>query len=148
LGRGKELGRVIDERHHVFLGVVKQEAALNWDRLSAADSQVRIEGERALPYAVASLTVVPHSQKDLPSAALTPLAGGDLAVSAQDQSGRKAVEQFFLLRAHLDTAAPQPATAASRNGRSGWIRVELQPRPLGQRLWQTLQQFFQRRYQL
>ena len=62
--------------------------------------------------------------------------------------GNIRLEQFFLLRAHLDTAAPQPATAASRNGRSGWIRVELQPRPLGQRLWQTLQQFFQRRYQL
>ena len=148
VSRGKELGRVVDERSHLFLGVVKQEAALNWDRLKAQDSRVRIEGERADEHAVTQLTVVPHSQKDLPSAALTPLAGGDLAVSAQDQTGRKAVEQFFLLRAQLDSSTSQGPEAASRNGRSGWIRVQLPPRPLADRLWQTVQQFFQRRYQV
>lgn len=148
VNRGKELGRVVDERSHLFLGVVKQEAALNWDRLKAEGSQVRIEGERADAHEVTRLTVVPHSQKELPSAALTPLAGGDLAVSAQDQSGRKAVEQFFLLRAQLANSTSQGPQEASRNGRSGWIRVQLPPRPLAERLWQTVQQFFQRRYQV
>jgi len=148
VARGKELGRVVDERSHIFLGVVKQEASLNWDRLKAEGSQVRIEGERATEHRVTALTVVPHSQKELPSAALTPLAGGDLAVSAQDQTGRKAVEQFFLLRAQLGSSTSQGPEAASRNGRSGWIRVQLPARPLAERLWQWAQQFFQRRYQV
>jgi putative peptide zinc metalloprotease protein len=148
VARGKELGRVVDERSHIFLGVVKQEASLNWDRLKADGSQVRIEGERAMEHRVTELTVVPHSQKELPSAALTPLAGGDLAVSAQDQTGRKAVEQFFLLRAQLGPSSSQSPEAASRNGRSGWIRVHLPSRPLAERLWQWTQQFFQKRYQV
>lgn len=146
VGRGKELGRVLDERSHVFLGVLRQEAALNWGALSAAGAQVRIEGERGQVHAVRSLTVVPHSQKDLPSAALTPLGGGELAVSARDQSGRQALEQFFLLRAHLQ---PQPSQADRHwHSRSGWIRVELPARALAPRAIEAVQQFFQRRYQL
>ena len=146
VGRGKELGRVVDDRSHVFLGVLRQEAAINWDALSAPGAQVRIEGERGDVWAVSSLTVVPHSQKDLPSAALTPLAGGELAVSARDQTGRQAVEPFFLLRAHLQT---EPGTRPRHwHSRSGWIRVALPARPLGARVLESIQQFFQRRYQL
>jgi putative peptide zinc metalloprotease protein len=146
VGRGKELGRVVDDRSHVFLGVLRQESAINWDALTAHGTQVRIEGERAEVRGVQSLNLVPHSQKDLPSAALTPLGGGDLAVSSRDQTGRQAVEQFFLLRAHL-----LPKSGGSHghlHSRSGWIRVELPARPLWPRVRETVQQFFQRRYQL
>mgnify|MGYP006272610887 CR=1 FL=1 len=146
VGRGKELGRVIDERSHVFLGVVKQEVALDWDALRADAATVRIEGERAVERKVEQLSFVPHSQKDLPSAALTPLAGGDLAVSSKDQTGRKALEQFFLLRAAL--LADAQSDAVTHNSRSGWLRVEMPARPLAPRVFQLLQQYFQRRYQV
>lgn len=146
VGRGRELGRVIDEGSHVFLGVLRQEAAINWGALSAGGAQVRIEGERGTVRPVHRLTVVPHSQKDLPSAALTPLAGGDLAVSTRDQSGRQALEQFFLLRAQLQQL-PAPGDAV-HHSRSGWIRVELPARALGPRALEAVQQFFQRRYQV
>jgi putative peptide zinc metalloprotease protein len=146
VARGKEIGRVIDERQHVFLGVVRQEVALNLDVLNARDAQVRIEGERALKHQVSHLTVMPHSQKNLPSAALTPLAGGELAVSAKDQSGRQALEHFFLLRATL-TDDPL-ASSAYRNSRSGWIRLKMPARPLAPRALESVQQFFQRRYQV
>lgn len=146
VGRGRELGRVVDERSHVFLGVLRQEAALNWGALSATGAQVRVEGERATARPVRSLTVVPHSQKDLPSLALTPLAGGDLAVSVRDPNGRQAVEQFFLLRAQMQELPQQAATA--HHSRSGWIRVELPARALGPRALEAVQQFFQRRYQV
>lgn len=146
IGRGKEIGRVIDDRSRVFLGVIKQEVSLNWDALQAQAASVKVEGERATDLAVSEITVVPHSQKDLPSLALTPLAGGDLAVSTKDQSGRKAVEQFFLLRAQLESS--QTGTDAYLSGRSGWIRVELPARPLGPRVIEAVQQYFQRRYQV
>ncbi len=147
IARGKELGRVIDERSHVFLGVVRQEVAVNWNTLSAQDSAIKIEGEREREHRIAQLTVVPHSQKDLPSLALTPLAGGEQAVSARDQSGRQALEQFFLLRAYLSSATGTELSGV-HNGRSAWIRVQLPPRPLAERAWQAMRQFFQRRYQL
>jgi putative peptide zinc metalloprotease protein len=147
VGRGKELGRVIDERSQVFLGVLRQEAAINWDALTAEGAQVRIEGHRAQVQQVRRLTVLPHSQKDLPSAALTPLAGGDQAVSARDQSGRQAVEQFFLLRAQLQGGV-DTVEAGVLHSRSGWIRLTLPPRPLAPRALEALQQFFQRRYQV
>ena len=146
LARGKEIGRVIDERQHVFLGVVRQEVALNLDVLNAQDAQVRIEGERALAHRVSRLTVMPHSQKNLPSAALSPMAGGDQAVSTKDQSGRQALEQFFLLRAILTDDTAQ--SRAYRNSRSGWIRLEMPARPLAPRVLEVVQQFFQRRYQV
>ena len=90
---------------------------------------------------------MPHSQKDLPSAALTPLAGGDLAVSARDQSGRQAIEQFFLLRAQLAPASEGDGHRL-QHSRSGWIRLQLPPRPLAPRALEAVQQFFQRRYQV
>jgi hypothetical protein len=79
--------------------------------------------------------------------ALTPLAGGEQAVSARDQSGRQALEQFFLLRAYLSSATGTELSGV-HNGRSAWIRVQLPPRPLAERAWQAMRQFFQRRYQL
>jgi putative peptide zinc metalloprotease protein len=146
VARGKEIGSVVDERQHVFLGVVGQAVALNLDALNAADAHVRVEGERELEHQVSRLTVVPHSQKNLPSVALTPLAGGDLAVSAKDQSGRQALEQFFLIRAALKDTPREESVYL--NGRSGWIRLQLPARPLAPRVLESVQQFFQRRYQV
>lgn len=147
VGRGAELGRVVDDREHHFLGVIPQEAASALTEMRVEGSQVRIEGSRDVAHATLGLTLLPHSQRTLPSAALSPLAGGKIAVSASDPSGKQSVEPFFLLRANLANGALAGGRVVAA-GRTGWIKVSLPPRPLIAQGWRAARQFLQRRYQL
>lgn len=147
VGRGAELGRVVDDREHDFLGVIRQEAASALAEMRTDGSRVRIEGQRDEAHPTLSLTLLPHSQRTLPSAALSPLAGGDIAVSAADPSGKESVEAFFLLRAEL-AAGALAGSATVWAGRTGWIKVRLPAKPLAVQGWRAARQFLQRRYQL
>ncbi|MBF0420792.1 MAG: hypothetical protein HQL78_11585 [Magnetococcales bacterium] len=148
VARGAELGRVVDDRSHVFLGVIHQEAALALSELQGVGSEVRIEGERATIYPVTRLNLIPHSQSTLPSAALSPLAGGKTAIKTNDPSGKQSAEPFFLLRAEFSPDPEHRFTYAPRSERSGWIKVRLPSRPLVVQVERAIFQFFQRRYSL
>lgn len=148
VARGAELGRVIDDRSHVFLGVIHQEAALALSELQGEGSELRIEGERATIYPVTRLNLIPHSQSTLPSAALSPLAGGKTAIKTNDPSGKQSSEPFFLLRAEFSPDPVHGFTYAPRSDRSGWIKVRLPSRPLVVQAQRAVYQFFQRRYSL
>ncbi len=148
VGRGAELGRVVDDRSHVFLGVIRQEAASALFDLIAEGNTVRIEGERNVLHAVDKLSLVPHSQSILPSAALSPVAGGAVPVSATDPSGKHAAEPFFLLRAELQAEPTRSSADAVRHGRTGWIKIRLPARPLAAQAWRGVTQFIQRRYKV
>ncbi|MEX8493767.1 hypothetical protein [Sphaerotilus sp.] len=153
VGRGADLGVVVDDRELVFLGVLRQEAALALTTLQPGSAGVRIEGERDQVREVARLTLLPHSQSTLPSTALTPLAGGSVAVLRTESGPTQAVEPFFLLRAEL-VAQPsrQEMQTASvdplRHGRTSWVRIQLPARPLLVQGWVRLTQYLQRRYQV
>jgi putative peptide zinc metalloprotease protein len=148
LARGAEMGRVVDDRTHVFLGVIRQETAIALVDMQLQGSRVRIEGERDVIHETQSVRLVPHSQSTLPSAALSPGAGGAVAVKTTDSSGTQAVEPFFLLRAELQGEIDQTSNAVVRHGRAGWIKIRLTPRPLAWQAWRGMTQFFQRRYKL
>jgi putative peptide zinc metalloprotease protein len=148
MARGAELGRVVDDRSQVFFGVIRQEAATALLGLEEEESRVRIEGERHHLHTAQRFSLVPHSQSTLPSAALSPLAGGSVAVSTADPSGKQAVEAFFLLRAELSPEAGRSVNDPLRHGRAGWIKIRLPARPLALQAWRAATQYFQRRYKL
>ncbi len=148
MARGAELGRVVDDRAQVFLGVIRQEAATALLGLQEEESRVRIEGERDILHTAQRFSLVPHSQSTLPSAALSPLAGGTVAVSTADPSGKQAVEAFFLLRAELSPEPERDLHDPLRHGRAGWIKIRLPARPLASQAWLAATQYFQRRYKL
>ncbi len=148
LGRGAELGEVVDDRRHRFVGIIRQEDADVLTQARRTDAQIRLEGDRGTALDALDLTLVPHSQVTLPTAALSPAAGGDVPVSAADPSGKRSAEPFFLLQADLPTFEENGQPATIRSGRSGWIRLHLPWRPLAVQGWGRLRQFFQRRYQL
>ena len=148
VSRGAELGRVVDDTSHVFLGVIRQEAAAVLYDLQVAGTGVRIEGERDVQHNVGRVSLVPHSQKTLPSAVLSPLAGGEVPVAASDSSGRQAVEPFFMFRAEMQLDTLRGIAAPLRHGRAGWVRIRLPPRPLAVQAWRSANQYFQRRYKL
>ena len=146
--RGAELGRVVDDRTQVFLGVIRQEAATALLGLEGHLMRVRIEGERDQVHIADHFSLVPHSQSTLPSAALSPLAGGNVPVSTADPSGKQAVETFFLLRAELHPEGDRGMDAPLRHGRAGWIKIRLPARPLAQQAWRAVHQYIQRRYKV
>jgi putative peptide zinc metalloprotease protein len=143
---------VVDDRRQVFLGVLKQESSLALSVASsaqAANAQVRIEGERAAVHGVTQVVLVPHSQSALPSAALSPLAGGTVPVLRNAESNvAQAVEAFFLLRAELVTEAGRQDGDPLRHGRTSWLRIELPAKPLLLQAWTWASQYLQRRYQV
>lgn len=143
ISRGAEIGMVIDDRNYVFQGVLRQETADGLGGVAPQDMTVKIEGARETTYAVAQVQILPYSRKDLPSVALTPLAGGANAISTEDPKTAKAVERFFLL-----TATIGGDLARDLNGRAGWLRLSLPAKPIAQQILRNLQQFFQRRYKL
>lgn len=146
VARGAELGQLVDDRQHRFRGVIRQEAGVVLTKAKAEDLEVRLEGHLQQALAAGDLSLVPYSQDNLPSAALSPLAGGEVPVTSNDPSGRHSVEPFFLLQATLNGAPREPGQAPLRTGRAGWIRVHLPWQPLAVQAWAGVRQFFQRRY--
>jgi putative peptide zinc metalloprotease protein len=146
VARGHEFGSIAEEGRYVFLGIVRQESATELGALASDRMTLWVEGARGFDQPLSGLTVTPYSQDQLPSAALGAIAGNDgVAISMDDPQGRKALEKFFLIKAWA-TDDLREAVSGPVQGRSGWIRVELPPRSLGTRLFQSAQQFLQRRY--
>lgn len=142
--RGRSLGSVVALGAMRFRGMLPQEAAYGLADLTAERVSVRVTGDLATKRAVTALTVLPYSSKDLPSAALTPLAGGDTAVMQTDSGGLAAVERFFLIDALLQSGAVEDPG----DGRTAWMLMRLPARPLLQQWADRLSQFLQQRYKL
>ena len=113
---------------------------------------MRIEGERAAVHGVTQVVLVPHSQSALPSAALSPLAGGAVPVLRNAESNAanvaQAAEAFFLLRAELVAEPGRQDGDPLRHGRTSWLRIDLPAKPLLLQAWTWASQYLQRRYQV
>lgn len=143
--KGEPVGTLIDEAELKFLGVLPQSAAYGIGLLSPEHVTLRIEGARGHEVTVETLDIVPWSQKDLPSAALSPLGGGSTSVDSSQAESLQSVERFFLLTAVLDRSSLSDGVW---DGRTAWLRMQLPPRPLAVQGWDRLRQFFQQRYKL
>lgn len=145
ISRGTEIGMLLDDSSYVFQGVLRQEAADGIGGLGREDVSIKVEGERNETHQVGNLQILPYSRRDLPSVALSPLAGGSNAISTEDPNAAQAIERFFLVTAEF---AQTPNIILGLNGRSGWLRMSLPPKPLAVQGLRVVQQFFQRRYKL
>lgn len=143
--KGEPVGTLVDGSALKFLGVLPQAAAYGIGTLSPDRVSLRVEGARGTEVAVDTLSIVPWSQKDLPSAALSSMGGGGQLIDARQPDRLQSVERFFLFSAVLD-----PATLPDIvfDGRTAWLRMQLPPRPLLAQGWDRLRQFFQLRYKL
>ncbi len=144
ISRGTELGTLVNEDTFRFSAVVPQGEA---SRLFAGDiraAQVRLAGESETGVAVGDYTFIPFQHDQLPSAALGWHAGGDVAVSLKDETGRKAVEPFFQIYATLH----RRPEVAFLHGRSGQIQFLLHPEPLLYQWARKFRQLLQKRYRI
>jgi putative peptide zinc metalloprotease protein len=121
--------------------VVSQEEA---SRLFAAEirgAQVKLHGQANNSLAVTEQQIIPAEQHRLPSAALGWSGGGEVAVT-HDDSGVKARESFFEVR-----AAVEPGNQAVLiHGLSGAVRFNLPPEPLGAQWVRKVRQLLQKRF--
>ena len=142
IDRGMVVGRVLDTSHYRFIAVVLQEEASNLFLDQARKVEVRLRGAVGHTVPVSSFTMLPYQRRKLPSAALGWRGGGEVAVSARDESGLEATEPFFEIRANIE----ETPGLQFLSGESGVLRFTLDSQPLLFQWARRLRQFVQRRY--
>lgn len=140
--RGAPMGELIDDSGTYFAAIVSQDEASRLFTDEIGDATVRLKGEAGDEVPVTSRMIVPAERQTLPSASLGWRAGGEVPVELQDESGVRASEPFFEVRASL----AQVDEAELLHGRSGFVRFELPAEPLLPRWIRKLRQILQNRY--
>ena len=143
INRGAMMGHIVQDRFR-FTAAVPQKEASHLFSKNMGEGEVRIIGQAGHVIPVGSARVIPAQQELLPSAALGWFSGGEIATSSGDQTGRRAAEPFFELRAPLDA----PDAVNLHHGCSGRIRFALEPEPLLRQWVRKLRQLVQKRYQV
>lgn len=142
--RGATVGEIVDDRSFEFLAVVPQEDARELFGQEAERLEVRFPGEAEENVKIKSWRVVPGRQDVLPTPALGWAGGGPVRVVAEDTSGLRAAEPFFLVVAKVE----KNAAVAMLNDRTGVMRFSLPKEPLLAQWTRNLRQLLQERYQL
>jgi len=145
LPRGTGLGLLANPAAFEFDATVMEEDvnALFAKRIYGAN--VRFYGNAGTRIPLVDWHVVPGGQNMLPSAALGWAAGGEVPVSADDNSqGDKSAEPFF----EVIGTVKSPNGVQLLDGRSGKVSFRLAPEPLLPRWTRALWQLLQKRYQI
>jgi putative peptide zinc metalloprotease protein len=144
LQRGSPVGQIVDQRTFLFTAVVSQEEASDLFLGDINKAEVRLHGQGGVNLSVTDYQIIPFKHEKLPSAALGWLAGGEVPVSVSDESGLQAAEPFFQINANIQT---EPGVFLL-HGRSGKLRLTLNPKPLLLQWAREFRQLLQRRYQI
>jgi putative peptide zinc metalloprotease protein len=144
LQRGSVIGEIVNRQAFRFSAVVSQDEASELFTGKIEKAEVRIHGQGDRNLKVVEYQIIPFQQQKLPSAALGWSGGGEVAVSAKDETGRKAAEPFFQIYAVIQSA---PGVLLL-HGRSGKLRFTLDPKPLLFQWAHLFRQLLQKRYQL
>ncbi|MGN7614419.1 hypothetical protein ACQZV8_20305, partial [Magnetococcales bacterium HHB-1] len=142
--RGLPLGMLVSTDAYRFSAVVSQEEASNLFSEGILKAEVRLFGRAEETITVTDYQIIPFQHQRLPSAALGWLGGGDVAVTASDQSGLETEEPFFRIDAELNPTAAQTLF----HGQAGRLRLTLPEKPLFKQWMQSLRQVIQKRYGL
>ena len=143
--RGTPLGLIVEPGHYLLTSVVPQEDAgpLSDPAITLTDISARIRGQ-ADREITSTMKVIPGGRNILPSASLGAKGGGDIPVMADDASGRRAAEPFYMVKVTLDA----DSGVKLLHGQSGVVRFRAGTEPLLPGWIRSLRQLLQRRYQL
>jgi putative peptide zinc metalloprotease protein len=141
--RGSPMGLLINPGQFEFSATVLQEDVDRIFQQKFPQAEVRLPGDAEIVLKVSDFRKVPGEQKTLPTAALGWGGGGDVAVSAKDNSGRTASEPFFSIIGQFQGEG-DPALL---HGRTGKVRFDLPSEPLLPRWFRRLGQLLQKRFQ-
>ncbi|MBW1915007.1 MAG: hypothetical protein JRI86_08735 [Deltaproteobacteria bacterium] len=142
--KGAMLGEIVDHRKFRFSTVVNQDDAANLFAEGINRVDVRLYGHEGINIKAGNLQIIPFQHEKLPSAALGWYAGGEVAVSASDDTGLQASEPFFQIYADV---IPD-SDVLFLHGRAGKLRFSMDHEPLLVQLWQGFLRLLQKRYQI
>lgn len=140
--RGVPFGEVIDTSAYEFHVVVSQRDASRFFAAEVDGVEVRFPGEAGDEVGVVQLRVVPGQQSVLPYKALGWGGGGPVETAADDTTGAKAAEAFFLVVLELAGAED----AAVLHHRTGVARFDLRWQPLMVQWVRSFRQLLQERF--
>ena len=144
LPRGTTIGEIVNHGDFRFSAVVSQEEASELFAGHIEKAEVRLYGQSGSNLDVKDYQIIPFQHEKLPSAALGWLGGGEVRISAKDQTGRQAAEPFFQIYAHVIPGAE----VVLLHGRSGKLRFTLDSKPLVFQWGRLFLQLLQKRYQI
>jgi len=142
--RGAAVGEIIDPDAFRFSAVVSQDDAAGLFNDQIDYSEVRLFGEEGSNLRVTRLSIIPYKHENLPSASLGWLGGGEISVAMNDETGTRTTEPFFQVYADFDPGGK----VFSMHGRSGKIRISLQPEALLVQWYRKFRQVIQKRYRI
>jgi len=145
VSRGTPLGMIVQPGAHEFTGVIVQDdAGPIFPPGVLSDITVRVRGQTGVEIPAGSLEIVPGARTTLPYASLGARGGGDIPVLAEDTTGRRAAEPFYVVRAPLEAGAG----AHLLHGQGGTLRVRAGTEALLPGWIRSLRQLLKRRYGL
>ncbi len=146
IARGTPLGLIVEPGIHEFIGVVPQADAgpLSDTRITLTDISVRIRGQAGAEIGSPGMQILPGGRNVLPSASLGAKGGGDIPVLADDSTGRRTAEPFYLVKAALTANSGVKLL----HGQTGVVRFRAGSEPLLPGWIRSLRQLLQQRYQL
>lgn len=143
---GMKLGAIINPAEYQFTAVVTQEQAFDLFKGKVKlNGEVKLRNDTKETITTETVQIIPYERRELPSAALGWLGGGEIAVTHNAKStGKEAAESFFEVRAMLKN----DKNAAFYQGISGILRLELAPQSLVSRVSRKINQVLLKRYRL
>ena len=142
--RGSLVGEIVHHGPFRLAAAVSQEEAADLFFGQIKKAEVRIHGQGGENLDVTDYQIIPFRQERLPSAVLGWLGGGEVPVSVNDETGLQAAEPFFQIYADIESVAG----VVLLHGRSGKLRLTLEPKPLLLQWTRKFRQLIQRRYQI
>jgi putative peptide zinc metalloprotease protein len=142
--RGRQLGIVIQPPGFEFIAVVAQDDSARLFASPNTTAEIRLPGQAGTAITVATVSLVPGRQNQLPSPALGWAGGGPVKVKSGDPDGLETAEPYFKAIARLGATSG----AELLHGQTGLIQFTTGTQPLLQQGWRRFRQLLQQRYQL
>jgi len=144
--RGSRIGIIVDPQEYSFLAVVRQRHVRHLFNTDVQGATLKIPGQAEHRMTLRDLQFIQGEQRLLPHAGLGWAGGGEIEVQS-DESGRRAVEPFFLVRGTIDPREQGDEVALLHDLR-GIARFELPDTPYLIQWFTLLRQLIQERFEI
>ncbi|MDB2705816.1 M50 family metallopeptidase, partial [Pseudomonadota bacterium] len=99
--KGQHIGTIYNTNNYRFSAIVLQNENSRLFTDVKKTFEVRINGEESENILISTLDTIPFNHEQLPSAAIGPQGGGEVAIKKSDQNGTLSNEPFFQVYAEL-----------------------------------------------
>ena len=144
LPRGEAIGLVADLERLVIRATAPQKVADLLIAEARPDVEIRVRGRPGVHLRGRIRQILPAGREQLPSRALSYLAGGSMAPAPGDERGVTTAERFFEIWVAPDLSDGHRLLTGQRVV----VRFEADEKPLARQWWRSLMQVVQRKFRI